>query len=612
MKLSKELSLLDVFCIATGAMISSGLFILPGIAHAKAGPAVVVSYFFAGLLALTGVLSVAELSTAMPKAAGDYFFITRSMGDAVGTVAGLLSWLALSLKSSFALIGMAAFTTRIIPVPIQLIALCLTILFLAINILGVKEASRFQVVLVMALLSLLIFYVFCGFPKVKIAYYEPFVTNGWGAVFGTTGLVFVSYGGLLKVASISEEISNPKRNIPLGMIVSLVVVLAVYSFVIFVTSGILGAGQLDNSLTPISDGAQAAIGGWGRIILDIAAVCAFVSTANAGIMAASRYPYALSRDKLIPEIFAKVSERFKTPYLSILLTGAIMGVFLFFKLEILVETASTVLILTYMLSTLSIIILRESRVQNYQPSFKAPFYPWAQIIGIIGFGFLIFEMGKEAILISVALIASGLFAYWFYGRIRTTREYALLHLIERITAKDFTGRLLESELREIIKERDDITKDRFDQIVEKSVVIDLDGPMKYNDMFKIVSEKVAKRIKLTEDKMYNLLLEREKESSTVIAPYLAIPHIIIEGNNIFDIVLVRCKKGIEFSEANPRVQAVFMLFGTSDERNFHLRALASIAQIAQNPKIDHKWLSAKSEEGLRDVVLLGKRRRFKK
>lgn len=107
MKLKKELNLLDVFCIASGAMISSGLFILPGLAHAQAGPAVVVSYLLAGLLAMTGVLSIAELATAMPKAGGDYFFITRGMGPAAGTVAGLLSWLSLSLKSSFALVGAA-------------------------------------------------------------------------------------------------------------------------------------------------------------------------------------------------------------------------------------------------------------------------------------------------------------------------------------------------------------------------------------------------------------------------------------------------------------------------------------------------------------------------
>ncbi|MCD6460326.1 amino acid permease, partial [bacterium] len=170
MKLSKQLSLLDVFCIATGAMISSGLFILPGIAHSKAGPAVVVSYFLAGLLALTGLLSVAELSTAMPKAAGDYFFVTRSMGNAVGTVAGLLSWLALSLKSSFALIGMAAFTVRIIPLPIHIIAICLTVFFLIVNILGVKEAGKLQVILVLSLLLFLLFYMIYGFPKVNMSY----------------------------------------------------------------------------------------------------------------------------------------------------------------------------------------------------------------------------------------------------------------------------------------------------------------------------------------------------------------------------------------------------------------------------------------------------------
>ena len=109
MQLKKDLRLHHVFCIASGAMISSGLFVLPGLAHAQAGPAVVVSYFLAGLLALTGMLSQAELVSAMPKAGGTYFYVTRSMGPAVGTVDGLLTWFSLTLKSAFALIGMAAF-----------------------------------------------------------------------------------------------------------------------------------------------------------------------------------------------------------------------------------------------------------------------------------------------------------------------------------------------------------------------------------------------------------------------------------------------------------------------------------------------------------------------
>ena len=113
MKLKKELGLIHVFAIASGAMISSGLFILPGLAHAQAGPAVVVSYLLAGLLAMTGMLSQAELVSAMPKAGGDYFYITRSMGPAVGSISGLITWFSLSLKSAFALLGIGYFAALV-------------------------------------------------------------------------------------------------------------------------------------------------------------------------------------------------------------------------------------------------------------------------------------------------------------------------------------------------------------------------------------------------------------------------------------------------------------------------------------------------------------------
>ena len=114
--LSRKLGLLDVFCIASGAMVSSGLFVLPGIAHAQAGPAIIFSYFLAGIIATTGMLSMSEIITAMPKAGGDYFFITRTMGPAAGTAAGILSWFSLALKSSFALVGMAAFLALLLPI----------------------------------------------------------------------------------------------------------------------------------------------------------------------------------------------------------------------------------------------------------------------------------------------------------------------------------------------------------------------------------------------------------------------------------------------------------------------------------------------------------------
>jgi len=609
MKLKKELNLLDVFCITSGAMISSGLFILPGLAHARAGPAVVVSYLLAGLLAMTGVLSIAELATAMPKAGGDYFFITRSMGPAVGTVAGLLSWLSLSLKSSFALVGAAIFTGLIINVDIRIIAAVLCLPFIFINLLGVKETGRTQVVLVAGLLALMLLYVVRGLPQIKVHYFEPFAPTGVAAIFSTAGFVFISYGGLLKVASIAEEVKDPRRGIPLGMILSLLVVSIFYTLVILVTTGVLGAAELENSLTPISDGAAVFMGSWGRIALSTAAILAFVTTANAGIMAASRYPLSLSRDGLFPEFFGKVHARFKTPHVSILFTGSFIIFALFLQLDILVKAASTVLILTYILSSLSIIILRESRLQNYQPSFRTPLYPWIQVIGIIGFGFLLFEMGKESLLVSSILIVGGLFVYWFYGRIRTTREYALLHLIERITAKELTTHSLETELKEIIRERDDIIKDRFDEIIEGSIVLDIDKSTPLEEFFKLVAETVSDKLDVNPSAFLKLLLDSEKESTTALNPYLAIPHIIIDGEHTFDIILARCREGIVFSETVPKVHTVFVLVGTRDERNFHLRALAAIAQIVQNPHFEEKWMAAKSKEALRDIVLLGKRRR---
>ena len=607
MKLKRELNLVDVFCIATGAMISSGLFVLPGIAHAIAGPAVFVSYLFAGLLAITGMLSQAELVSAMPKAGGTYFYVTRSLGPGVGTVDGLLTWFAISLKSAFALIGMSAFTALIINLNVSLIAIVLCVLFVGINIVGIKEAGKLQVVMVSGLFVILIFYVVRGLPLMNANNFIPFAPNGISSIFSTAGFVFVSYGGLLKVASIAEEVKNPARTVPLAMILSLLVVGILYMLVVLVTTGVLGAEQLDHSLTPISDGAGAFLGAKGKIVLSIAAILAFISTANAGIMSASRYPLALSRDGLLPETLMNINKRFGTPHVAILTTGLFMIFALFLKLNLLVKVASASLIMTFMFSCFSVIILRESRLQNYQPEFRAPLYPWLQIIGIIGFVLMLFNLGKQPLLISLVLVISGTFVYWFYGRIRANREFALLHLIERITSEQLTSRTLETELKEIIRERDDISKDRFDNITEKSQVLDIDQEMCMEEFFKLISGIMSKNLEMKPDVLFKLLMEREKESTTVIAPSLAIPHIIIEGTQQFDILLVRSLKGIIFSEDKPRIHTVFVLAGTKDERNFHLRALAAIAQIVQDSNFQRRWMKAKNKEELRDIVLLGKR-----
>jgi len=609
MRLKKELSLLDVFCIASGAMISSGLFILPGLAYAKAGPAVIICYLLAGLLSLPGMLSIAEMTTAMPKAGGDCFTIIRSMGPAVGTVAGILSWFSLAMKSAFALVGMSIFTVIIVDIDIHIIAVTFCLIFLAINLVGIREAGRTQVALVTGLFALMLLYIVRGLPAVKVENLAPFAPEGLAAILFTTGFVFVSYAGLLKIASVAEEIKNPARNIPLGMILSLLVVSIFYSLIVLVTAGVLEPAKLSQSLTPISDGAEVFMGSWGKIALAVAAILAFLSTANAGIMTAARSLVPLSADGLLPPLLGKINERFRTPHNSLIITGLFIIIVLFLKLEILIEAASVVLILTNILSCVSLIILRESRLQNYRPRFRAPLYPWMQIAGIVAFLFLILEMGKEAHLASFILIISGLFVYWFYGRIKANREYALLNLVERITAKEITSYSLEAELREIIRERDNIVKDRFDHIIEDCVVLDMEKSVTLKDFFKAAADTLSHRLNAEPAQLTKLLMEREKQSSTVLSPTLAIPHIIVEGNHLFDILLARCREGIVFSESRQKVHAVFVIIGTTDERNFHLQALSAIAQIVQEPSFEKAWMAAKSKDALKDIVLLGTRRR---
>jgi basic amino acid/polyamine antiporter, APA family len=612
--LNKDLGLLEVFSISSGAMISSGLFILPGIAYVKAGPGMLFSYLIAGILAMTGILSQAELVSAMPKAGGDYFYIMRSMGPAAGTINGIIVWFSISLKTAFALLGMAVVSNMLYEFNLSVTAGIFCAVFVIINMIGTKEAGRIQVYIVAVLFFLLLVYTFYGIPHIDIMNLTPFTPYGYSSVVSTAGLVFVSYGGLLKLSSVAEETINPARNIPLGMITSLIAVGVLYAIVIYVTVGILGTGlgtTVENaSLSPLTDGAIATMGKTGKIAISIAAVLAFISTANAGIMSASRYLLALSRDKLLPSFLGTLGKRSGVPTISILATGLFIIISVFIDLTLLIKTASTVMIGTCILSSVAVIVLRESKLQNYRPKFISPLYPWVHVSGIIGFSFLLYEMGIEAILTTLLLCFFGFIVYWFFGKKNADQEYAILHLIERITTKEFVTYELENELKDIIRERDQIVKDRFDHIIDKCTIVNISERIELPELFRIVAFHISNKLGIDTEKTRLLLTQRELDNSTAISDTIAIPHIIIEGEKIFDIFLFRTKKGVSFSPEHKDIKAIFVLVGTRDERNFHLRAISAIAQIVSDPVFEGKWTSARNTENLRDAVLLGRRKRI--
>lgn len=610
-RLKKELKTLDLFCIAAGTMISSGIFILPGVAFAKTGPAVVLAYLLAGVLAWIGALSLTELASAMPKAGGDYFFTSRSLGPSIGAVAGLISWVGLALKAAFAIFGISEILFLMTGWNQQLTGLVCVLIFSMLNLTGVKFSAVVEILLVAVLLAIMSFYVMTGLPRVDLYQFVQFAPYGWQAVFKTAGFVFVAYGGLLKIATIAEEVHKPRETIARGIFSALVVNIILYCMMLIVAVGTLPTTKLQATLNPIADSAATFLGKPGFLLLTFAGLLAFVSTANSGLMAASRYPFALSRDRIIPEIFSHLSPRFQSPVYALLLTSALVYGAIFLPLELLVKAASAFLILTQLTINIAVIILRESEVRGYRPNFTAPFYPYLQIIGSLLFCLILIDFGWKIILITGLFIVLALIIYWSYGRKQRQRsEYALLHLLERLTNRQLAGDNLERELKEIISERDEIVFDRFDHLVDQAIIMDLDTGLSRAEFFSTAAKVIAERLHLDQAVIEQALNAREAESTTALSSFVAVPHLVIDGSEIFDLFIFRCRAGIYFTPAAPAVNAVFVLIGTTDERLFHLRALSAIAQIVFQPEFEKQWLKARGTSGIKHLIHLAERQRF--
>ena len=256
---------------------------------------------------------------------------------------------------------------------------------------------------------------------------------------------------------------------------------------------------------------------------------------------------------------------------------------------------------------ISVILMRESKIVSYKPSFKSPLYPYLQIAGVAVYLALIIEMGAVPLIITSGFFIVSLLWYFLYSKSRSLKESALIYIAERVTSKEIKSSFLRDELRDILLERDEIIEDRFDRIIKNAQIIDLDEETSIESLFIILSKVFSKKFKMSSDTVYKLLQKREADTTTVIHTGLAIPHIIIEGNSKFDIVIVRSKKGILFRQDKSPVHIVFALAGTGDERNFHLQSLMSIAQIVQNKDFTNHWLKAKDTEDLRNILLLAQR-----
>jgi APA family basic amino acid/polyamine antiporter len=610
-RLHKALALRDVFAIAAGTTLSAGFFLLPGLAAAEAGAGMVFSYLLAALPLIPAMFSVVELATAMPRAGGIYYFIDRTLGPLAGTVGGLGTWFALILKVAFALVGMGAYIALFLPqVPLIYVAVIIALILSAISLFGSRKSSFLQLLLVLVLLTVLSLFIGYGMSAIVVPDWSLFIAAGEQKIIATAGVVYISYIGVTKIASLSEEVKEPEKNLPRGVFLALAVAILIYALGTLVMVGIVPMSELAGSLTPVAAAARYLGGEVAVYVVSFAAISAFISVANGGQLSASRYPLAMSRDRLMPAFLGRVTAN-GIPRNAIIATAFVtISVIIFLNPLGIAKLASAFQLLMFAIVNLSVIVMRESELAAYDPGYKSPLYPWMQIFGMFLPFYLIYQMGVETLVFSLLLVLLGMLWYRFYGRVRVERSGALYHVFERLGRRRYTA--FDNELRGIMREKGLRPGDPLAVIIARAEIMTIRNEVDFSEIVQDAAERLAILLPHTSEEIVKQIMAGTKIGATPVADAFALPHFRSDGINVAQLLIVRVPAGVTIqvpvfgsAEANieKTVYGLFFLVSPLHDPGQHLRLLAQIAERVDHPDFRPQWLGAPSEAAIRDLLL---------
>lgn len=435
--LERKLGLFSVVILSLSAMLGSGLFVLPSLAMMELGDGnsplggIWLAYLFAGLVILPGAISKSELASAMPSSGGAYVYIEKTFGPIIGTISGLGLWANFMLKSAFALIGFKAYLwvlEGILDVSINLdyAVMIMLGLIVGINILGAKSIKKVQTPVVLVSVTYLMIVCIYALLTMELNWDAAISRQAFGADWhsfsSTAALVFVSYIGVTKVAAVGGEIKDPSKNMPYGILISLFFSVFLYVFVTLTMAITVDPlSYVENGHAREDPIYVFALIVGGKTIATIAATFAAVTVLSgslAGIMAASRFLFAMARDNLLPELFENVHSKYETPHWAIIGTGLSMaGAIIFLPVHDVAELASGFNLMVFILINACVLVLRNSAKSHwYKPEWKSPLYPFTQIFGILAGSILIYAMGVKALFGGSAAVIIGIIIYQSYGK----------------------------------------------------------------------------------------------------------------------------------------------------------------------------------------------------
>ncbi|HCI79685.1 MAG TPA: amino acid permease [Ktedonobacter sp.] len=439
--LKRTLGPLSITAMGIGAIVGTGIFVLTGVAAAKyAGPGLILSFVVAGIVSGLAAICYAEFASTVPVAGSAYTYSYATLGEliawiigwdlileyAVGAGAVSIGWSGYVtdlFKSAFGVtlpmaLTASPFAGGIINLPAFLIILVIT----GLLILGTSESTTVNNIIVAIKLLVIIFFIIVGAGHINPANWHPFLPFGAGGIFSGASIIFFAYIGFDQISTSAEEARNPSRDMPLGIILSLLVCTVLYIAVTAILTGVASYKTL-NVASPVSHALiELGLNAAGAII-SVGAICGLTTVLIVLLFGQSRIFFSMSRDGLLPRAFSIIHPRFRTPYLSSLIIGVVVALIAgFIPIDVVAELTNIGTLAAFVLVSAGVLILRRTQ-PNLRRAFRVPFVPVLPILSIIASFVLIVSLPLVTIIRFIVWLAIGLVVYFVYSRRHSRLEH---------------------------------------------------------------------------------------------------------------------------------------------------------------------------------------------
>jgi basic amino acid/polyamine antiporter, APA family len=433
--LKKELGAFDLTMLGIGAIIGTGIFVLTGVAASThAGPALIISFILSGLACVFAALCYAEFASSVPVSGSAYTYSYATFGEIIAWVLGWDLILEYGVASSAVAAGWSGYFQGLlsgfgihlpkaitsaynpsegtfIDIPAILIVLLITLLLTQ----GVKKSARFNTIMVIIKIAVVLLFIAVGAWYVEPANWTPFMPFGFDGVAVGAATVFFAYIGFDAVSTAAEEVKNPRRNMPIGIIASLAVCTVLYIVVSAILTGIVPYTEL-NVKNPVAFALNYINQDWVAGFISLGAITGITTVLLVMMYGQTRLFYAISRDGLLPKVFSKVNTRTQTPVVNTWVVSAIVSFFAgVVPLGKLAELTNIGTLFAFIVVSLGVLVLRKTQ-PNLSRAFKVPFVPVIPILAVLFCGYLALQLPATTWIAFVTWLVLGIIVYVLYGR----------------------------------------------------------------------------------------------------------------------------------------------------------------------------------------------------